>query len=331
MQNNLITEFKTFIALTLKFNLFLLMLISFSTVAITLQLSPPNNPKRFLMRYLPHWHGVETSISDFNWNKAHSQAVYTIVEGPKLRTGESWHTLYSLTRNSSHILRLYSWREPGEKRLSSINWSPDGSRVVALSSYYGSSVNADGIQIIDIDPQNTRIRELSRDFNQRVGSGSILPKPRYFEFSPSGKYLLLIMGSNRDATTNKRIVRIEYKSGRRKALTSSRMAAFAARWSPDGKHIAYIAVPDSGGVTFRSGKTHDEQNKNQHLYVMTNGGHHKRRLAFDKQYFEADPVWSKDGQIILFVRFQSSVSKSGKSLWRVNPDGTALKRVRALE
>ncbi len=192
-----------------------------------------------------------------------------------------------------------------------------------------SSVNADGVKLMDIDPETGERRNLSRAINGKLRSGYILWRPGYYAFSPNGKYLLMTLGVDRQEVTNKRLVRVEYATGKRLILTSAKMASFDARWSPDGKHIAYIAIPDPGWVSSDKELSYEQQVKHQHLYLMTTDGHNKRRLTQDTGYCEEEPACSADGRKLFFVRHKIT-DDWPRSLWTIRPDGTGLTCVRSL-
>lgn len=296
---------------------------------------PSLDKKRLLHAYTPHKRGAEITIEDPDWSPDGRHAGYVVVEKPDPEQGETWNTLYAVRRNGTHIRRLYRWQHPGEHNPTDLQWSPDSSRLVLLIENFtpASSVNADGIELIDIDPETGRRRRLSRGLNGKEYTGSILHKPGYYSFSPNGKYLLLTLGCRRGDMTNKRLVRIDYATGKRKLLTPFHWTALDARWSPDGKHIVYVALPDYGGIDEPAGsdqmRNYALRVRRRHLYIMNADGSHKRRLLAQTGYFESEPTWISKGRKISFVR-RKATPEEPRSLWTIRPNGTGLTHVRAL-
>lgn len=295
---------------------------------------PPLNTKRLLQAYTPHRRGIMPTLEDLTWSPDRRHAYYTVSEEPNSE-GCRWYTLFAVRRNGAHIRKLYLWQSPGENSPGDIRWSPDSSRIVMriLNFSPASSVNADGVQLIDVNPETQEKRRLSRDLGGHPGSGYILDRPEYYVFSPNGKYLLLTLGGDRQDLTNKRLVRIDYATGKRKLLTPFKMTARDAHWSPDGKHILYVAMPDSGRIDFPEGSDQEanyaHRIRQRRLYIMDADGSRKRRLTAGKGYFEEQPSWIAKGSKISFVRRQSTTDEA-RRLWTLNPDGTGLTRVRAL-
>ena len=80
------------------------------------------------------------------------------------------------------------------------------------------------------------------------------------------------------------------------------------RWSPDGRHVAFVAVVDDVAD----------------LYVMPRNGGPPRRLTRDAAE-DGSPDWSPDGRQLYF----SSRREGGPSVWRIDPfaDGASAARV----
>ncbi len=185
------------------------------------------------------------------WSSDGRRAFYIVARDYGLGAGgtPSRCTLFSIGPHGAHPRRLIEWNSPGENHPDdrSIHWSPDGSRILMLilNFYPASSVNANGVQLVDFNAETGRRRWLSRPLPGEPSTGHVLPLPGYYTFTPDGRALLLTLGGLRQTWTNKRLVRIDYLTGKREVLTSASMASSGARWSPDGKCIALIAAPDS--------------------------------------------------------------------------------------
>jgi len=274
---------------------------TFCMVALLLLLAPPVrcgvsvsarhprlNTKLLLHAYRLHRHGLQPTLEALTWSPDGLHAFYTISEELSPEDGRRRYTLFAVRRNGSHIRKLYRWEYPGELNPDAIAWAPDSSRIVMriLNFSPASSVNADGVQLMDVNPETQEKRKLSRDINGIPESGSILDRPGYYSFSPNGKYLLLTLGGDRQDLTNKRLVRIDYATGKRKLLTPFKTTACGARWSPDGKHILYTALPDAGRLDYPPGSDQEanyaHRIQQRHLYIMNADGSHKRLLTAGK-------------------------------------------------
>lgn len=298
---------------------------------------PPKLDQRRLLRaYKPHRTGAKVALEgSLTWSPDGRHAYYTVYEDRDPVSGEYGSALFSVRRDGTHIRKLYSWLRPGEHNPVMDQWSPDSSHILLLLENFSpaSSVNADGITLIDIDPKTGERRLLSRALNGDSYTGEILARPGYYSFSPNGKHLLITLGSNRNSMTNKRLVRIDYPAGRRTLLTPFRMAAFDGRWSPDGKRIVYASLPDEGTLDEPPGSdqewNYQKRIKRQHLYLMDADGRHRRQLTAQSGYFEEEPSWIEKGRKISFVRRETTLDQH-RSLWTMRPDGTDLKRIGTL-
>jgi Tol biopolymer transport system component len=80
-----------------------------------------------------------------------------------------------------------------------------------------------------------------------------------------------------------------------------------ARWSPDGKKIAFVHF--------------DNTMHEQTIEVMNADGKDVRRLT--PLYLNAgDPYWSPDGKLILYSSYAESVPYQSANLFTMHPDGT---------
>ncbi len=80
-----------------------------------------------------------------------------------------------------------------------------------------------------------------------------------------------------------------------------------AKWSPDGKYLAYVSKGD--------GDSSD-------IWIFESGGYRLHRVTRTSDYCY-DPCWSPDGQKICFVRGRDA--KSGWDLWIVGVNGDGLR------
>ena len=271
------------------------------------------------------------TVSNPVWSPDSRDMFYIVSESPVPQSGGEWKTLFAAHRNGSRVRKLYTWQSPGEKHPdeSALKWSPDSSHILmlVLNFFPAQSVNADGVRLVDIDPETGTKRDLSKDIEGKSNTGSILWRPDFYSFSPDARHLLITLGAGRQVETNKRLVCIDYSTGERRVLTSDKMASFAARWSPDSTEIAYISVPDSGGPLSHEALTNDAHC--HHLHIVSANGEGERALTYGNDYNDEEPNWSQDGSKITFVRRNRS-NRTLRGLWEIRSDGSHLRLIRAL-
>lgn len=206
--------------------------------------------------------------------------------------------------NSKHVNDLFVMRPDGSgvKKLTNSRaasgdaaWSPNG-RLIAFDSDRGSRKGFRAIYVMKVKSRKiTRITRPARPFSDY--------EPR---FSPDGKYLVFTRarGTADNAPAALFTVRLNGSSLHR--LTRFTLHVGASDWSPEGKQIVFEGYPN--------GPYGD-------IYVIDATGGNPVNLTNDTTG-QADPVWSPDGQKILFLDnvFVNGVGRTG--LATMNPDGT---------
>ena len=151
----------------------------------------------------------------------------------------------------------------------------------------------------------------------------MLPDKENVAISPVGNSVLLISGGNRNAWTNKRLVAFNTVTRKIMALTDDRSAVASCAWSPDGKVIAFAAGPNDREAA--GGERAKQALSERRIWIMNADGQQRRRLTTDAQYRDEYPLWSKDGQHILFMRMDT---QNMISVWSVGVyDETLMKLV----
>jgi dipeptidyl aminopeptidase/acylaminoacyl peptidase len=107
--------------------------------------------------------------------------------------------------------------------------------------------------------------------------------------------------------------RFVLKSKQRKPVTP--MLFTPIDWSPDGRRIAFAGVRGHEAAT---GLRSD-------IWTVTPGG--RRLLRVTNLRDAGAPVYSPDGTMIAFTRFQASPAAFGSSAWAIGPDGTNLRQL----
>lgn len=185
-------------------------------------------------------------------------------------------------------------------------FSPDGSRVLyARFDPHGHGVlfsaNSNGTGRVGLSPRHWSVIDLG--FFDRSGAdwspdGS---RAAFAAFNPStGKTALFVV--NADGTDLQRV-------------TPLSMGAISAQWSPRGNFVAFTSCCT----------------KIQVFVVNVNGGPLRQLTFTASSAHSLTPVWSPDGQQILFQReFFQGHTPTGGALFTVRQNGTGLFRVTKL-
>ena len=140
-------------------------------------------------------------------------------------------------------------------------------------------------EIFRIRPDGTHIEKVT-NFRFHVVGESL---------SPDGKKLLLSF----DPGSELEIFQFDPGTGTLEQLTANNTRDYQARWSPDGKQIAFLSWRGDFPT----------------LYLMESDGTGRRRLPDTED--SNSPSWSPDGQWIVF----SSYRESGGEIYKISPDG----------
>jgi Tol biopolymer transport system component len=177
-------------------------------------------------------------------------------------------------------------------------WSPNGS-LVAFDADRG---NRNGFSAIYVMSANGhKIRRITKPARPLSDY-----EPR---FSPDGTHLVFARARGTADNAPAALFTVRLNGSRLHRLTAFTLHVGASDWSPNGKQIVFEAYP--------SGPYGD-------IYVVDATGGTPVNLTHDTTG-QADPVWSPDGEKILFLDngFVNGVGRTG--LATMNPDGTQRK------
>jgi len=282
-----------------------------------LRLEPVIRQKRIVFRQ-----PAPGNIADFEWNPdGTSLAVATTSDGPD-RITRLWYVDAdgSSSREISFVRPLYS------PHFEFAGWSSDGERILLWVGGFSASLAADGLPLVSVSVTSGDLQPVANDIPARVtqarGPGSaVLQYREYIAVSPFGNRVLVISGFNRNAWTNKRLIAFNTATGNIRVLTDADKAVASCAWSPDGNAIAFAAGPDdreAGG-----GERAKRALAQRRIWIMNADGQQRRQLTADAKYRDEYPLWSRDGQHIVFMRMDT---QNRISVWSVGVyDGTLLK------
>jgi len=194
-------------------------------------------------------------------------------------------------------------------------WSPDGSRI-AFDSDRRNHQGRQEIYVMDADGTNVR----------RV---TALPAKAEFDqaarFSPDGRRLVFTryrgnrtVDHGRASAETAALFTVNVDGSGLRQLTSWGLRPNDADWSPNGTKIVFEAYPRFPNSEFDAPSgSHGE------VYTMdADGGHLENITDNFRNGGSGDPVWSPDGEKILFLSAHVEGGEFGIGLATMNPDGT---------
>jgi Tol biopolymer transport system component len=195
-------------------------------------------------------------------------------------------------------------------------WSHDGQHVLFWHPNVTASLLSDGTSLKSVSVSTARIHAL-------IGTDddpqAMLAHPDFLDVSPVGDRLAITAGGGRETQTGKRIVVADPAKDGATTITEDGVCALYPAWSSDGYRIAYCAAPDDTG-SMEEGPHFDLRR----IWVARNDGSACQQLTHDGNYRDEHPVWSVNGEHILFLRIDGQGQKSG---WLMGKNGGAPRRV----
>jgi Tol biopolymer transport system component len=180
-------------------------------------------------------------------------------------------------------------------------WSPDGS-LIAFDADRGDPEHAQGIYVMHADGTS-----LQRVTSRPPGyQGDVAPR-----FSPDGSRLVFTRYRGEGASEKAALFVVRLDGSGLRRLTTFAIHAGDADWSPDWARIVFEAYPTPGSYG--------------DVYVIRAAGGGPVDLTRNPvgQAGSADPVWSPDGRLILFLdnRRVNGVGRTGLATMKPNGSG----------
>lgn len=219
--------------------------------------------------------------------------------------------LYQVPLDGRDTLSLYATtRLERTPRLA--GWSPNDRWLLAWVGPVSALAEADGMPLCLIPAQGGQPRCLEQ---------KVLLWPNFAAWSPAGQ-LAFIAGEGRETWVNKGLALADPETlAVRWLVEAADQAPIHPAWSPDGARIAYSAGPATPPEVAYARR--DEALSRRRIGVVEVSSGQRRQLTNDSLFRDERPLWSRDGQHLLFAR----LSEEGASLWLMGADGRDLRQV----
>lgn len=213
-------------------------------------------------------------------------------------------------------------------------WTHDGKSLLYWGQdEFSASVGSDGNRLFLIPAAGGKSREL--------GVITLLDHD-FVVLSPTRNEIAVTAGEGRYEWIDKRLAVVDLDTAATRYLTAENLLAFSPSWSPDGNRMAYSAGPapkskeqsDEMLAGLDGGKSLNQLFAKRRIWIVDRAGERQPRLlTSDEGYHDEEPLWSTDGQHILFTRSDApfndieSMGSDNQSLWLAGQDGANPKQV----
>ncbi len=253
-------------------------------------------------------------VGDVVWSPDGACIAYEWMERP-LDQPLTYEGLWKVSSDGRQRAELYASGAPEKGVALLAGWSLDGQYIFFWQGdILSASLLSDGPPLYSLPADGGEPIKLV---------DSVLVHDDFVAPAPQGDWLAVAAGYWRGTWTNKRVAVIKADGGELTWLTDESVAAFSPAWSPDGVHLAYVAMPDRGDLV--SGEEMQMGMMERHIWVINAQGEPQpQQLTDDPAYRDERPLWSADGSHLLFVRTDA---EGPASLWLIPAGGGDPRRV----
>jgi len=225
----------------------------------------------------------------------------------------AYQSLWKVSADGKEREELYPGNLPKKGEIVLAGWSPLGKSVFFWQSEAPTTSATDGAAFYAVSVEKGRSKG---SVPVRLDTEVVLPyadfvAPAPLDTSWGGRdAVALVAGGGRSTWQNKRVE----LAGQ--TITPKHLASISPAWSPQGTYLAFAAMPDS--VNQGTSEPVQPELIQRRIWV-TNVVDEPRpqRLTESPGYRDERPLWSADGNYILFVRIDA---KGRASLWIVPVD-----------
>jgi len=223
----------------------------------------------------------------------------------------TYQGLWKVSANGEQLAELYASGAPEKGEAVLADWSLDGQYILFWQGdVLSASMLADGVALYSLPADGGEPTKLV---------DTVLVHDDFLAPAPEGDRLAVTAGGYRATWTNKRVAVVEASVGELTWLTDESVAAFSPAWSPDGSHLAYVAMPDRGDLV--GGEDARLGMMERRIWVVNAQGEPKfQQITDDPTYRDERPLWSADGSHLLFARLDA---EGRASLWLIPTGGGA--------
>lgn len=228
--------------------------------------------------------------------------------------------LWIIRADGSQATERFSPGTPAEYGLIVAGWSAEGEYILFWTvPIFSASLQADATSLMAIPASNS-------ESEPRQIVQSMLSYPDFIAPDPSRtSRLAVVAGGGRESWTEKTLHIFLVSTGEPIPLPPSSLAFSSPSWSPEGQRLAFAAMRDQDGQFPAGGEPARQGLMQRHLWMVDlQGTMQLQQLTNDPAYRDERPLWSADGDHLLFVRLDN---ESRVSLWLIPLQGGEPRRM----
>jgi Tol biopolymer transport system component len=240
-------------------------------------------------------------ITAIAWSPDGKWIAYSVGE-PKSTEG-AYTGIWKAPVEGGEPVELYASTdfEPGAGVYRLLGWTPGGESLIFWEGnpYFSTSLGADGLPLARISTEGGEPVHLAE---------SVLLYEDFVSPDPSGSgQIAVVSGGPREAMQDKVLYVIG--DGEGIVVSPDGYAATSPAWSPDGRYLAYVAMPQASDIAEEALK---QALMGRKLWLYDRQTGESRQLTQDPAFRDEYPLWSADGTNLLIVRMDE---KEQVSLW----------------